>query len=411
MQKQSYKKCHNCIKYVTGETKCGPACNPEPVEEFVPKGIDLILLHRVWGKVIFFAVLMLMLFVMGKLIATDLTDYISVHFFDQFLLPLCRSLLNNIVASGTLISDLFVGPYGALSMGLVYLLGIITPIVAGFYFFMTIIEKSGYLERIALLSDRSLRRIGLSGKMTIPIILGFGCATMAFVATSCLSTRKERVIASTLIALTIPCSAQFGIITGELASLGPVYIAIYALVLIFIFIATSLVLNKVLPGEARPINISVPVMAIPKLSSVLKVTGAKTWEFVKEALPVFLIAGLGLTLLDHFGGLKFIFNLMAPVTEGLLKLPGDTSMAFILGLIRRELGVVQLLTLHLSAVQMLVALVTMTLFFPCLSAMFVLYKERGRLEATIIVLCCFVSAFLVGGVLANFVLPLLQPIL
>ncbi|MEI6602537.1 MAG: nucleoside recognition domain-containing protein [Clostridia bacterium] len=411
MQKQNYKKCHNCIKYVTGETKCGPACNPEPVTPFVPKGIDLILLHRVWGKVIFFAFLLFMLFVMGKLIASDLTDFISIHFFDQFLLPLCRSFLNNFVASGSLLSNLFVGPYGALSMGLVYLIGIIAPIVAGFYFFMTFIEKAGYLERIALLSDRSLHRIGLSGKMTIPLILGFGCATMAFVSTSCLPTRKERIIASTLIALTIPCSAQFGIITGELASLGPQYIAIYALVLIAIFIATSIVLNYVLPGEARPMNITVPPMRVPKLSELLRITGAKTWEFVKEAFPVFLIAGIVLTFLDNFGGLKMIFDLMAPITEGLLKLPADTSMAFILGLIRRELGVVQLLTLHLTAAQMLIALVTMTLFFPCLSAMFVLYKERGKLEATIIVLCCFVSAFLVGGVLAHFLLPLLAPIL
>jgi len=402
MQFKKMKRCDKCSNLNLYSSQCCFDCAQDPQNNYVPTGIDKILLHRIWGKVIFVVVLLFILLFMGKVIASDLTDFISLHLFDHLFLPFCRSFMSGFVLPGTLLSDIFVGDYGVLSMGLVYLLGIIAPIVAGFYFVMSIIEQSGYLQRIALLSDNSLRRIGLSGKMTIPLILGLGCATMAFVSTSVLPTRRERVIACTLIALTIPCSAQFGIITGQLAALGLRYILIYALVLITIFILTSIVLNKVLPGEPRPMNISIQPLKFPRITSILKTTGEKTWAFIKEAFPVFMIAGIALTLLDYFGGLKMIYSLMSPITEGLLLLPAATSTAFILGLIRRELGVVQLLSFNLTANQMLVALVTMTLFVPCLSAMFVLYKERGKLEASIITVCCLVSAFAVGGALAHF---------
>ena len=118
MAKRQLTKCHNCSLSSDSYKNCENNC---PLLEEVPTehlGIDRILLHRVWGKLIFILILFIMFFVMGRLIASDLTDFISVHFFDQILIPACRTFIEQFVAAGSLISQLFVGPYGILSMGL-----------------------------------------------------------------------------------------------------------------------------------------------------------------------------------------------------------------------------------------------------------------------------------------------------
>src|SRR5660398_15380 len=81
-------------------------------------------------------------------------------------------------------------------------------------------QDSGYLPRIAALSDRMMTAIGLNGRAIIPMILGFGCITMATITTRILGNERERKIATALMAFAIPCSAQLGVITGLLAGAG-----------------------------------------------------------------------------------------------------------------------------------------------------------------------------------------------
>ena len=112
---------------------------------------------------------------------------------------------------------LFVGEYGILTLGLRYAVAIILPIVAFYFLAFALIEDSGYLPRLSFLLDRAFKRIGLSGRAIIPMVLGLGCVTMATMTTRTLPTRRERVIATLLLALCIPCAAQTGVIMGLLA--------------------------------------------------------------------------------------------------------------------------------------------------------------------------------------------------
>ena len=104
-------------------------------------------------------------------------------------------------------------------MGLTYGLAIVLPIVTTFFLVFGLLEDSGYLPRLAVMSDRLFRVMGLNGKAVLPMVLGLGCDTMATMTTRILATRKERVIVTLLLALGVPCSAQLGVI---LAMLGTV---------------------------------------------------------------------------------------------------------------------------------------------------------------------------------------------
>ena len=95
------------------------------------------------------------------------------------------------------------------------------PIVGFFFLVFSVMEDSGYLPRLALLIDRVFKKIGLSGRGVIPIVLGLGCDTMATMVTRTLPTVRERIIATLLLALAVPCSAQLGLIFALLNGRQP----------------------------------------------------------------------------------------------------------------------------------------------------------------------------------------------
>ena len=96
-------------------------------------------------------------------------------------------------------------------MGLNYSISIVLPIVTVFFMIFGILEDTGYFPRLTVLTNNAFRVVGVNGKATLPIVLGFGCVTMATLASRILETKKERIIVVTLLALAVPCSAQLGI--------------------------------------------------------------------------------------------------------------------------------------------------------------------------------------------------------
>ena len=111
-----------------------------------------------------------------------------------------------------LLTAFFVGPYGLITMGVTYALAIVLPVVTTFFFVFAMLEDSGYLPRLAVMSNRVLRGMGLNGKAVLPMVLGLGCDTMATLTTRILETRKERMLVTLLLALGVPCSAQLSVI-------------------------------------------------------------------------------------------------------------------------------------------------------------------------------------------------------
>jgi ferrous iron transport protein B len=296
---------------------------------------------------------------------------------------------------------LFFGEFGAVTMTFTYLVFLLLPLVLGFYFALSVLEDSGYLPRLATLVDRALRVIGLNGRAVIPIILGFGCVTMATITTRLLGTQREKTIATTILQLAIPCSAQLGVIAALLATAGGEATLIYTGVIFGFLVMVGTVMNRSLPGEISPLLIDLPSMRFPQMSNVMMKTAYKTWFFMKEASPWFFIGALAVSILQVTGALVHIMNALEPLVSGWLKLPREAATAFVMGLVRRDFGAAGLYDLALSPYQTVAALVTITLFVPCVASLMVMLKERGLREGMIIWIGSLVLALTIGGLVAQ----------
>ncbi len=299
---------------------------------------------------------------------------------------------------------LFFGEFGAVTMTLTYLVFLLLPLVLGFYFALSILEDSGYLPRLATLVDRTLRFVGLNGRAVIPLILGFGCVTMATITTRLLGTQREKTIATTILQLAIPCSAQLGVIAALLATAGVQATLIYTGVIFAFLVLVGTIMNRSLPGEISPLLIDLPAMRLPQLNNVMKKTGFKTWFFMKEASPWFFIGALAVSILQVTGALVHIMDALQPLVTGWLQLPREAATAFVMGLVRRDFGAAGLYDLSLSPYQTVAALVTITLFVPCVASLMVMLKERGLHEGMIIWVGSLVLAIGIGGVVSQVLL-------
>ena len=139
-------------------------------------------------------------------------------------------------------------------MTVTYIFGLLLPLVIAFYLLLSTLEDSGYLPRIAALSDRLMTTIGLNGRAIIPMILGFGCITMATITTRILGNERERRIATALMAFAIPCSAQLGVIIALLAAAGGGAVALaYVGIMVLVFGLVGLAMAQLPAGQVdRP---------------------------------------------------------------------------------------------------------------------------------------------------------------
>jgi ferrous iron transport protein B len=309
--------------------------------------------------------------------AGTLVDVIEGPLFEDRINPLLERFFLGIPWEW--LRGLFVGEYGMLTLGLRYAVAIILPVVGSFFLFFSVLEDSGYFPRLALLVDRSFKRIGLSGRAVIPIVLGFACDTMATMVTRTLETKRERVLSTLLLALAIPCSAQLGVILAVLSG-QPLALAVWAFSLLATFMLVGWLSAKLLPGEAASFHMELPPMRRPRLGNVfLKTYSRMQWYFL-EVLPLFLLASVILWAMDITGLIRWVVAGLTPLV-GALGLPGETATIFLFGFFRRDYGAAGLFDLNqqgvLDVVQLTVAAVTLTLFVPCIAQFLMMVKERG----------------------------------
>jgi ferrous iron transport protein B len=358
------------------------------------------MLRPVYGIPLLALTLYLMYKIIGIFVAGTVVGFTEETVMEGIYRPFIISLLSPVISDSSFLGSLLIGEFGILTMVPVYIIGLLLPLIIGFYMLMAFLEDSGYLPRIAALVDRMLVSLGLNGKAIIPIILGFGCVTMATMTTRILGTKREKIIATILLGLAIPCSAQLGVIMGLVSELDAIYTLIYAAVIVAIFVLAGTVLNKVMPGESSQLLIDLPAIRLPMLDNVLKKTFQKTGMFLKEAVPLFIFGAVFISILQYTNALEYIQYAMTPITVNLLRLPGETSTAFIMGIIRRDFGAAGLTSIVMTQQQVLVSLIVMTLFVPCIAAIMVIFKERGTRDALAIWLGSFLVAFITGGIVA-----------
>ena len=364
--------------------------------------LGLLTMHPFWGIPFLLAVLWLTYQFVGRLGAGTFVDFLEGTIFGRYINPFFVYVAGKTLPAG-FVRELFVGQYGVVTMGLTYAFGIILPIVGTFFLAFGILEDSGYLPRLAIMTDRVFKKMGLSGKAVLPIVLGLGCDTMATLTARVMETLKERIIVTLLLALAVPCSAQLGVILGMLGGLSPLAAVIWFGTLIGVMFLTGALAAKVVPGRNSDFLLEIPPLRLPQISNIVAKTGTRIEWYLKEAVWLFVVGTLILFLLDKSGALGAIERAAAPLVVGWLSLPQEATQAFIIGFLRRDYGAAGLFVLakkgELDAVQIVVSLVTITLFIPCFANFLMIIKERGIKVTLWIVGFVFPFAFLVGGLL------------
>ena len=339
----------------------------------------------------------------GVLGAQVAVDFLERAVFRDRLVPLLSSVL-----PGPFLHEVLVGKYGLVSMGLSYGLAIVLPIVATFFIAFSILEDSGYLPRLAVMLNRVFKAMGLNGKAVLPMILGLGCVTMATVTTRILETRKERLLVTLLLALAIPCSAQLAVILAMLAVVSPAASAWFLLTLIVVLFAVGWIAARVIPGKGSDFVLELPPLRAPAAGNVLVKTVARVEWYLREALPLFVLGTAILQALDKTGALGSIERAARPLVVGLLDLPQEAAGAFLLGFLRRDYAAAGLfahyqpfikagLLTRTMEIEIVVSLVTVTLFLPCIANFIVLLKERGLRTGLAIVAFVFPFSFGTGA--------------
>lgn len=354
------------------------------------------------GIPIAFAVLVLMYLFVGVFGATFLVDTLNGTVFEGFLIPWVSKVVEPIPS--LLLRDMIVDPdFGVLPTGVFLALGLVLPVIFCFYIAFRILEDSGYLSRISILLDKIFKKMGLNGKGVIPLVMGFSCVTMAILTTRMLDTKKERYIATFLLLLGMPCAPLLAVMLVILNKM-PISATFTVFGIIFSqMLIAGLLANRILPGERASLLMEIPPMRVPNLFQVLKISASKTCFFMKEAVPIFIMASLVVFLFERAGGLAALERFFRPVISGFMGLPEKSVQVFIKTVIRRESGAVELE--HINGIytnlQLVVNLLVMTFLTPCINATIVLYKERGGMAASAIIGAVTVYAVAIGSIVSQ----------
>jgi ferrous iron transport protein B len=370
--------------------------------------LSRLTMNPVTGLPILFLILYFGLYkFVGDFGAGTVVDFIEGTIFEEHINPFLTTIFTALIPWKTL-QDLFVGEYGVLTLGFRYAVALILPIVTFFFLVFSIIEDTGYLPRLAMLIDRTFKRIGLSGRAVIPMVLGFGCDTMATMVTRTLPTKRERVISTMLLALAVPCSAQLGVILALLEG-KPTAMLLWAGVVALIFLFIGFLTARVMPGERPSFYMEVPPLRMPKVSNVLTKTYVRVKWYFKEIMPIFLVASVFIWL----GQLTRLFDLILGLLKKpveLIGLPAEAATVFLFGFFRRDYGAAGLYDINkagvLNNVQLVVACVALTLFLPCIAQFLMNLKERGWKTGLgisfFILIISFGVAYFVNLVLTSF---------
>jgi ferrous iron transport protein B len=360
--------------------------------------------HRLWGWPILAGVLYAVYWFVGVLGAGTLVGLLENDLFGEVINPAVTSLVETL-APLDLLQSLLVGEYGLWTMGITYAFALILPIVTTFFLAFGLLEDSGYLPRLAAISNRLFSVLGLNGKAVLPMVLGLGCVTMATLTTRILDSRRDRLLATLLLALGIPCSAQLGVVLGMLGAVSLTATIIWGAVVAGVVIAVGALAARVVPGERATLLMELPPLRRPRAANVAVKTLTRLEWYMREVVPLFLLGSAILFALDELHLLTALSDAMEPLVTGWLGLPAAASTAFLIGFFRRDFGAAGLFVMQaagqLTAAQTVVAMVTITLFVPCVASVLMIVRERGARTAAAVCAIVFPLAFLVGGLLSR----------
>ncbi len=369
--------------------------------QFDQVGIGEKIHHLMVNPLTGFPLLLLILYYgvyqfVGNFGGGTLVDLIE-GFFETRINPVVNEAVK-VIFPWQILQDLFANDYGIITLGIRYATAIILPIVATYFLVFSIMEDTGYLPRLSLMLDRLFNLIGLSGRAVIPIVLGFGCDTMATVVTRTLETKRERIIATFLLALAIPCAAQWGVILGLLAQ-KPYALLFWAIIVSCIFLITGFLTSRLLPGKSANFYMEIPPLRLPKLKNIITKTYVRMQWYFWEIIPLFIYASILIWLGRLTGLFDLIIRWLEPVSLS-LGLPREVAPVFLYGFFRRDYGAAGLFDIQknigLTGNQLVICAIILTLFLPCVAQFQVMLKEQGWKNTLAMVSFIFPFAFVVG---------------
>jgi ferrous iron transport protein B len=258
--------------------------------------------------------------------------------------------------------------------------------------------------------------IGLHGKASLPLFLGFGCNVPAVLGSRIIESKKERELTCFLSTL-VPCSARTIIVMGLVgAFIGFKYALLLYILSFFIIFLIGKIAQFINKSESPGLIMEIPPIRVPSLNVIIKSTYFKLKDFIIYAIPLIIAGSALLEILNQANLLVSIENFFSPLFSGFLGLPSFTVIPIIFGILRKELGIIMLATFggsaNLSTIllprQMIVYSIVMLFYFPCVATISALLKELSFTKTVLIILFEIVLAILLGG-LSNLILSAFMP--
>ena len=346
-------------------------------------------------------------FIIIRFIGEGIISYVFDPLFNLYT-PLAMSI-SNLLGNG-FVHDILIGnlingaidytqSMGLLTTGLYVPIAMVLPYVFAFYLVLGFLEDLGYLPRLAVLVDNIMHKLGLHGFAIIPMMMGFGCNVPGALATRVLESKKEKFIAATVMAISVPCIAQTAMIFGLVGGHGVRGLGIVFLTLFIVGIILGLVLNRVIGGKSPELFMEISPYRVPYLKSLMKKLWMRSKSFIRTAMPYMLVGVLVINLLYSLGIIDFVGEVTAPVVVNVLGLPKEAVASLVIGFLRKDVAVGALLPLGLNLKQLIIASVVLTMYFPCVATFTVLVKELGVKGMAKSAFVMAISTLVVGGAL------------
>ena len=384
----------------------------------IKEKLDNIMLNPWLAYPIFFIIMALTFQVTFSWIGQPLSDLLDSLLNDS-LVPIIESLIQGTAPwFQSLIIDGIIGGVG----GILVLL----PIILSLFACITILEDSGYMARVAFIMDKIMRKMGLSGKAFIPMIVGFGCSVPAIMTARTLESEKDRKLTALLIPL-MSCNARLPVYSIFAAvffpnSIGLVVASLYFLGILLAFILGIIFKHTIFKNEEEPLLIELPEYKLPSLKNLLNQLYEKTKGFLVKAGTLIFAMSIILWFLSNFNFsgmtdvnnsiLSYVGGFIAPIFKPLGFGNWQSSVSLLTGLIAKETVVSSMsvifagdlqtmLPLHFTTLSALSFLVFVLLYTPCITVVGTMKKEFGSKLTLFSVTYQLVLAWLVAFLVFN----------
>lgn len=379
----------------------------ESREQLRSEKIDRVLTHKYFGIPIFLGIMLLIFWITFGLIGPVLQD--GLDWVINLLVEQLSLFLTRVGTSEWLHALVIDGICAGVGSVLSFL-----PVIVLLFFFLSLLEDSGYMARVAFVMDKLLRKIGLSGRSFVPMLIGFGCSVPAIMATRTLPSDRDRKMTIVLTPF-MSCSAKlpiYGMITMAFFpnSTALVMISIYVIGILVAILSGLLLKNTLFQGNPVPFVMELPAYRIPAANSVIMHMFEKAKDFAKKAFTIIFAASILIWFLQSFDWtfnwvtdsadsiLASIGSLIAPIFTPLGFNDWRASTALLTGVMAKE-SVVSTLTILTGAssdaalgavlnsmftpVSAFAFLVFTVLYMPCIAAFAATKRELGSMKSAV----------------------------